>query len=168
MEKELETFKGKRERLKVSHTYLTLEARENKDTLLGVESSGHMVFPECFLFDDAMVIPLTLGFLIAQREEKLSTLLQKIPKLPKGRRTIDVPDEKKFDVIRHLEAQLSSQGLSVNPIDGVRIDYDDGWVLCRASNTSPLVRIIAEADTDSKCTTYLEEYSKLIQEILKE
>lgn len=57
-------------------------------------------------------------------------------------------DENKFDLV----AQLSTVGQfgdgSVTSIDGIRVDYADGWGLCRASNTTPVLVLRFEADTE--------------------
>ena len=54
----------------------------------------------------------------------------------------------KFDVIARLQKKLSQEHDRVNIMDGIRVDLDNGWGLIRASNTSPVIRVTVEADTD--------------------
>jgi phosphomannomutase len=148
-------------RIKVGHTYLTAEAKRS-DALLGMESSGHYVFPQYFLFDDAMLIPLLTGKTIEYFNKSLSELVDELPVLHKAKITIEVSDEEKFKVIDSLKSALKKKSsYSINDIDGIGIFLDDGWVLIRASNTSPLIRVTTEASTFEKAQKILEEFYNL-------
>jgi len=68
-------------RIKVGHTYLTLEAREN-GAIFGVERSGHLIVPEHVLFDDAIVAPLELLRIISKTKKKVSELADEVPQYP--------------------------------------------------------------------------------------
>ena len=71
------------------------------------------------------------------------------------------PDDVKFDVIRKVREELEKKGLNVVTIDGVKVIYDEGWFLIRASNTQPLIRIMVEARTEGGLKELL-EYAKCI------
>ena len=62
----------------------------------------------------------------------------------------DTPDNKKFAVIENVRSQFKRFGLTTLDIDGVKLIDEDGWVILRASNTEPVVRISAEAKTKDK------------------
>jgi phosphomannomutase/phosphoglucomutase len=132
--------------IQVGHTFLTLEAKQ-EHALLGIESSGHLILPEYFLFDDAIVVPLKIAEIIEQEKKPFHDLVTMIPTYPTNKEEIECADEIKFDVIRRLKQQLVKEFEQVNAMDGVRVDFKDGWVLIRASNTSPIIRLTAEADT---------------------
>ncbi|KKK49783.1 hypothetical protein LCGC14_3131570, partial [marine sediment metagenome] len=134
-------------RVKVGHTYLTLEAK-NLDALMGMESSGHFVFPEFFLFDDALLLPLITGKTIEFFDTRLSDLVRDLPNLHKAKLTIEVPDKMKFKLIESFTVILKSKiSNKIDTIDGIGIRLEKGWILIRASNTSPLIRITTEAET---------------------
>lgn len=135
-------------RVRVGHTFLTLEAKEfGKRTVLGMESSGHMVIPPIFLFDDSMPIPLLMGDILSKTDTKLSELNDSIQDYPKKSIKIDCDDEIKFRVINLLIKKLKFE-YNLDTIDGIRIAKSDGsWILIRASNTSPLVRLTIEGRT---------------------
>ncbi len=153
-------------RVKVGHTYLTLEAK-NLGALMGMESSGHFVFPEYFLFDDALLLPLITGKLIESFNSNLNTLCESLPKLHKAKTTIKVDDKIKFSVINTFTATLKSKiSDNIDTVDGIGIQFENAWVLIRASNTSPLVRITTEAETNTEAEKLLERFSGLFNEEL--
>ncbi len=151
-------------RIKVGHTFMTLAAKELPNVFLGVESSGHMVFPKYFYFDDAVLIPLVLATYLSETNLKLSLLVDQLPRSHARRITIKCPDSKKFNVIKRIIEDLKEKGLKINTLDGVRVEFDDGgWVLIRASNTSPKIRIIAESLSNDRTNLLIEEYKNLVQ-----
>jgi len=149
VERVLEPLGATVNRIRVGHTFLTLEAKK-QGAILGIERSGHMIIPEYFLFDDAMVIPLRIAEILAKTDEPLSTLVDELPNYPKHTKNFDFPDAKKFTVIDNLKNKFSDEYDKVNTMDGVRVDLEHGWCLIRASNTSPVIRLTVEADTDDE------------------
>ncbi|WP_455392001.1 hypothetical protein [[Eubacterium] cellulosolvens] len=146
VERVLEPIGATVNRIRVGHTFLTLEAKK-QGAILGIERSGHMIMPEYFLFDDAMVIPLRIAEILAKRDEPLAELVDDLPNYPKDTKNFDFPDIKKFQVIDNLKNKFSAEYDKVNTMDGVRVDQEHGWCLIRASNTSPVIRLTVEADT---------------------
>ncbi len=132
--------------IQVGHTFLTLHAKK-EDALLGIESSGHLILPSYVLFDDALVVPFKIAEIIDSMDTPLSTLREKIPVYPQEKLEISCSDETKFMVIKKLTQQLNNHYSDCNTMDGIRVNLEKGWVLIRASNTSPIIRLTAEADT---------------------
>jgi len=150
----------------VGHTFLTLEAKK-EHAPLGIESSGHLILPEYFLFDDALVIPLKIVEILEQEKRPLHDLVLEIPTYPTKKEEIECADEIKFDVIKKLKQKLSKEYKQVNTMDGVRIDFEDGWVLIRASNTSPIIRLTTEADNVSILQELTSKFMMETQEIIQ-
>jgi phosphomannomutase len=147
------------DRIKVGHTFLTADAQEKRDTLIGIESSGHMVFPQIYLFDDAMIIPLKLAEILSNQEYALSTLVDELPTLHKRKIAVPCSDKSKFKVISELLADLEFSYDNINSIDGIGIPIGkESWVLIRASNTGPKIRITVEAETESQVEDLLSEF----------
>jgi len=149
VERVLEPLGATVNRIRVGHTFLTLEAKK-QGAILGIERSGHMIMPEYFLFDDAMVIPLRIAEILAKIDDPLSKIVDKLPNYPKNTKNFDFPDAKKFQVIDNLKTKFSAEYDKVNTMDGVRVDLEHGWCLIRASNTSPVIRLTVEADSDDE------------------
>ncbi|MBY8999537.1 MAG: phosphomannomutase/phosphoglucomutase [Candidatus Heimdallarchaeota archaeon] len=129
----------------VGHTYLTIEAKQEKSPL-GIESSGHIIIPEYFLFDDALVTPLKVAEILNNLESRLSDLVEKIPTYPMKKVEIDCEDELKFDIVEAFKLEAEREFEEINTMDGVRIETKEGWILIRPSNTSPIIRMTIEAD----------------------
>jgi phosphomannomutase len=162
VERVLEPLGGTVNRIRVGHTFLTLEAKK-QDAILGIERSGHMIMPEYFLFDDAMVIPLRIAEILSKSDKTMAQLVDKLPNYPKDTKNFNYPDDKKFIVIDNLKSKFLAEYDKVNTMDGVRVDLEHGWCLIRASNTSPVIRLTVEADDDVE----LGRLMKLFEEELK-
>jgi len=159
VEKVLEPLGASISRIRVGHTFLTLEA-EKQNAFFGMEMSGHMIMPDLYLFDDAVPIPLKIAEVLSRTDRKLSELVDEIPSFPKRTTNFDCPDEIKFHVIEHLQGRLPAEYEKVNTLDGVRVDLPDGWALIRASNTSPVVRVTVEAVSEERLEELVETFCR--------
>jgi len=151
----------------VGHTFLTLEAKQTH-ALLGIESSGHLIIPEYFLFDDALVIPLKIAQILDSVKKPLHDLVMESPSYPTKKEEIECADNIKFEVIQQLKQKLSKEYTQANTMDGVRVDFEEGWVLIRASNTSPIIRLTTEADTTTILQDLSSQFMKITQEIIQQ
>ncbi len=77
---------------------------------------------------------------------------------------IETTDAKKFQIVEKATKYFKEQGLDVNTIDGARIEFPDGWGLLRVSNTSPMLVMRCEAETEKR----LKEIQKLIEDKVAE
>lgn len=147
-------------RIKVGHTFLTLEARNRRgQCVLGVESSGHFVFPNLFLFDDSMPLPLYVGLMLTSSNEKLSELVARLPRMEVFRKVVPASDDSKFKVIEALVTDWQPRYPQLNTIDGLAIPFEgDGYLLIRASNTGPKIRVFAEAKSKERLDEITEEF----------
>ncbi|RLJ09395.1 MAG: hypothetical protein DRP13_00115 [Candidatus Aenigmatarchaeota archaeon] len=161
-----EKFKRQVYRVAVGHTFL-MEAVERYRACFGVESSGHFVVPSLIPFDDSLAISYFAACVLSKRNQKLSDIVKKIPKLPFIRINFDCDDEKKFIVIERLKEKFTIEHKRINAIDGVRIDLENGWVLIRASNTSPKIRLTIEADTEEDLGKLRNEYETIVKEEIR-
>jgi len=164
VKEQLEPLGFKIKQIPVGHTFLTLEAKQEKSPL-GIESSGHLILPEYFPFDDALVIPLKIAEILDKNEKTLGELVEEVPTYPTKKKEIECDDQIKFDVIERLKFELSKEFENINAMDGVRVDLEDGWALIRSSNTSPIIRLTIEADNEkvlSQLTTQFEEKTEEI------
>jgi phosphomannomutase / phosphoglucomutase len=149
---------------KAGHSLLKAKMKEARALLAG-EMSGHMFFKERYLgYDDAIYASLRLLEILANAERPLSALLSDLPKsvsTPEIR--VDCPDDRKF-VIAEKATEYFRQHYDIIDVDGVRIQFPEGWGLIRASNTQPALVLRFEARSASK----LEEYRGIVEAKLKE
>jgi len=155
---------GKSIMWKAGHSLLKAKMKETGALLAG-ELSGHIFFKERYFgYDDAVYASLRLLEILANSGKPLSELLADLPKnvsTPELR--VDCPDDKKF-IIADKATQYFRQHYDVVDVDGVRVQFPQGWGLIRASNTQPAMVLRFEAQTDAK----LKEYRALLENKLKE
>lgn len=152
-------------KIQVGHTFLTLHAKK-ENALLGIESSGHLILPEYFLFDDALVVPLKIAEILEENDKSLSDLRDEIPSYPTKKVEIPSKDDIKFTVMKQLKKSFTETYENTNTLDGVRIDFPEGWVLIRASNTSPLIRLTTEAKSQKLVDDFVKTFTEKTQEVI--
>lgn len=152
-------------RIPVGHTFMMQKAKET-GAALGEENAFHFVLPEYFPFDDTIVIPLKIAEILSRGEKKLSDIVSEFPIFPKKRVSVDCSDDIKFEVIDRLKKKFSAQyeDDKVNTLDGVRVDFDDGWILVRASNTAQIIRITSEAVNEKIRDGLSDRYKKIVED----
>jgi phosphomannomutase len=117
-----------------------------------------------------MIIPLKLAEILVKTGRKVSELVDELPQFPKARENLECDDKLKFELIRILADRLADEygADRVNRMDGLRIDLnEDGWVLIRASNTSPLIRVTVEGATDAIMDKMMKEFVTVTEDAIK-
>ena len=144
---EIKRLGGKPVFYKTGHSLIKAKMKETGAVFTG-EMSGHMFFAdEYYGYDDALYATGRLLRILSQQDKPLSQLLADLPHYYSTAETrIPCPDEKKFQVVNNLVEQFRQQ-YEVIDIDGVRVLFDDGWGLVRASNTQPVLVARCEAKT---------------------
>jgi len=146
---------------KAGHSLIKSKMKETGAALAG-EMSGHVFFADRYFgYDDAVYAGCRLIEILAENRKPLSGLLSDLPKLsstPEIR--VDCPDDRKFSVVQRLKERFES--LRSHPpsdampirdlitLDGVRVVFEDGWGLVRASNTQPALVLRFEAGTPAR------------------
>ena len=123
------------------------EEANRPDVVFGGEPSGAWIWPTETLCPDGPLAACTLLELAAERGP-LSTLVTEIETYPIRRTALEVED--KAAVMDHVREHVNERYGDVETLDGVSITVDDGWMLVRASGTQPIVRVTAEARTESR------------------
>jgi len=150
-------------RVRVGNSFL-VQAVLEKHACFGVERSGHFCIPSIIPMDDGIAASLYAACALARTGKKLSQIVDALPLYPFKRIKVDCADELKFGVIERVKKRLSAEYANVNTIDGVRVDFDYGWVLIRASNTGPVIRLSVEADDARKLLELGEKFLKILRE----
>ena len=116
------------------------------NAIIGGEGNGGVIYPEIHYGRDALVgIALFLS-LLAKSGKKCSDLRKTYPDYVISKNKIQLTPETNVDAILANIADLYKNE-KVNTIDGVKIDFSDGWVHLRKSNTEPIIRIYAESSS---------------------
>jgi phosphomannomutase / phosphoglucomutase len=132
---------------KTGHSLIEEKMHELHAPLAG-EMSGHMYFDEGWYgFDDALYGAARLLKIVADSGTSVHQLLADVPRFvstPEIR--VDCPDDRKFGIVSDAVRYFSARYKTID-VDGVRIQYPDGWGLIRASNTQPVIVLRFEART---------------------
>ncbi|MHA8055426.1 phosphoglucosamine mutase [Aquirufa nivalisilvae] len=132
--------------------------------IIGGEGNGGVIFPESHYGRDALVgIGLFLTHL-ANSGMKISALRASYPAYVISKNKIELSANLNVDLILDSIAK-AYQEYNVNTIDGVKIDFPDGWVHLRKSNTEPIIRIYAEASTEEQANTFAQQIMNAIEKI---
>ena len=136
---------------KTGHSVIKNKMKE-LDCKFGGEMSGHIFFADDYYgYDDAIYVAGRLLQLLSKTDKKLSELKAEIPKYystPEIRLEAE-SDELKFDIAKKAENYFSSNYDCIT-VDGVRVKFDGGWGLVRASNTQPVIVCRFEGNTPEK------------------
>jgi phosphomannomutase/phosphoglucomutase len=157
---DIEKHGGKAIMWRTGHSLIKEKMRE-ENAVLGGEMSGHTFFADRYFgYDDAIYASCRLIELLSKTDRKLSRLLEDVPKTfitPEIR--VDCPDDIKFKVVEKVKEELRKD-YTIIDVDGVRVKFDDGWGLLRASNTQPVLVLRFEALTEKR----LQDIKKLVED----
>jgi len=142
---------------KTGHSLIKEKMKELHAPIAG-EMSGHMFFTEGFYgHDDALYGAARLLRIVADAGKSVSGMLADVPKFvstPELR--VDCPEERKFDIVAEAVRHFREK-YDVIDVDGVRVQFGDGWGLIRASNTQPVLVTRYEARTQERLTAIRQE-----------
>jgi phosphomannomutase/phosphoglucomutase len=153
---------------KTGHSNLKLKMKE-LDAQLACEVSGHVFFADRYFgYDDALYATLRMLELINDGVD----LDEQIDKLPKTYSTpelkVSTTEEQKFKLIAKIKELLKTPPSDfptikeIIEVDGVRIEFSNGWGLVRASNTTPILVTRFEATNELDATLYEKHINNLI------
>lgn len=151
LEQDIKKHNGEPIMWKAGHSLIKGKMKETGASLAG-EMSGHIFFAdEYFGYDDAIYASCRILQIISQSDKKVSEYLSDLAitySTPEIR--IDCSDEIKFLVIDKLQDYFIKNNYKTITVDGVRVEFSDGWGLVRASNTQPALVLRFEAFTQER------------------
>lgn len=154
--------------IRVGHSYCANEVM-NRKALFGAQYSGHYSFPQIGCTDDAIFASLKMIEILSNCKHSLSQVVASFPVSYISRMVeIECSDFTKFVAVKDIASMAKKTGYRVEEIDGVKIhskNDDDEWVLIRASNTSPLIRVNAEGSSLESADRLLSFGIKMVKEV---
>lgn len=136
--------------------------------IFGGEYSGHLYFNERWLgFDSGIYNGLRILEILSNSDLQLSQMFDDVKKYvitPEIK--IKVTDESKESIVNNMKKEYIKLGFKINDIDGIKVSYENGWVLLRASNTTPNLTIRIEADTKENQTIINNHFMSLLKKHL--
>ena len=144
---------------KTGHAFMKEKMMET-GALLGGEFSGHIFFGERWYgFDDGMYAAGRLAEILSTVGQSLDESLAEFPATVNTPEIlIEVGDEQKFALMDKIIKVMDFQRGKVNTLDGVRVDFSEGWGLLRASNTNPVLTARFEAENEDHLEAIMQEF----------
>jgi len=152
---------GKPTMWKTGHSFIKQKLKQSGALLAG-EMSGHIFFKERWYgFDDALYTAARLLEIVAQDGRESAEIFNELPDtVNTPELNISFAEGEHYAFMQKLKEQASFAGGDIISIDGIRVDYPDGWGLVRPSNTTPVLVLRFEADS--------EEVLKRVQQTFKQ
>jgi len=148
-------------RTKAGRTNIGPVMREH-NALFGGETTGHMFFHDNYYADSGLITALVIMQAISDDGRKLSEIVDAYhlyPMIPET--NFEVAADRKEAILERIKQEFSDG--KIDELDGVTVDWPDGWINVRPSNTEPLLRLNAEATTQAR----LDELVARVKEIIE-
>jgi len=162
VEEEIEKLGGAVKRVRVGDVFVA-EAIKEHNAILAFETSAHIFMPEFYVFDDPILATLQMARILSRSDKRFSALVDEIPSYPYEEINFPCPDDVKFKVMDGVLEEFKTKGLELDTTDGVKVNFEDGWILLRPSNTSPKIRAAVEAQSEKR----LHELKKLTKSVFE-
>ena len=151
---------------KTGHSLIKAKIKETGALLAG-EMSGHTFFKERWYgFDDGLYTAARLLEILTHDSRPISEIFDSLPD------TVNTPElqiafaeGEHFKAIKDLVKAADFSGAKVTTIDGIRVDFEDGMGLIRASNTTPVLVLRFEGDTQAALTRIQDQFRVLIKSV---
>jgi phosphomannomutase/phosphoglucomutase len=151
------------------HFHIKNKLRETNALLAG-EMSGHIFFnDDWYGFDDGHYAGVRIIDLINRSDSSIDQMVSRLPEsFSTPELNIHVSDDIKFDIVQKFAEECLLDGNKIT-IDGLRIEFSNGWGLLRASNTTPKLVLRFEGDSEDDLKTiqenFLNEFKRICPEI---
>ena len=164
LEEYVREHKHKIYKVPVGRAYMVKKVAET-NAIIGVERSGHFTVWRNLNMDDGILTSLYFAKAVSNLSQPIHKI---VPKLyPLMRINIEASDKIKFKVIEKLKDKFMKEYSNIDTIDGIRINLDYGWILIRASNTEPVIRVTIEAENKRALEKIKKNFLKKIQKEIR-
>ncbi|MDB5062990.1 MAG: algC 2 [Mucilaginibacter sp.] len=135
------------------------------NAVIGGEGNGGIIYPELHYGRDALVgIALFLSYFV-KTGKTMSQLKDSYPQYYMSKNKIELTEDLDLDLLlKMIKGKYDTY--PCNTVDGLKIDFEKGWVHLRKSNTEPIIRIYAEADSEDAVNQLVEKVKTAVQLML--
>lgn len=139
-------------------------AMKGSDAVIGGEGNGGIIYPESHYGRDALVGTALFLMLLSEKDLPVSELKKTYPQYYMSKKKIELTPSLDVDaILLALADKFRNEDLST--VDGVKVDFPEGWVHMRKSNTEPIVRIYTEASHPDKAGALADRFIQEIREL---
>ena len=135
------------------------------NAIIGGEGNGGVIYPELHYGRDALIGVALFLTQLAERKISVKTLRDTYPNYFISKNKIELTPEINVDnILSALEKKYKEE--KTTTIDGLKIDFEDGWVHLRKSNTESIIRIYAESEGKEKVNSFAQKIINEIKELI--
>src|SRR5690554_1008168 len=151
---------------KTGHSLMKAKMKETGALLAG-EMSGHIFFAERWYgFDDGLYAAARLLEILGIEDRHSEEVFEDFPEdISTPELNVEVTESSKFSIMERLGQEGEFGDGNISTIDGIRVDYADGWGLCRASNTTPVLVLRFEAETEEALARIKDIFRSQLQKV---
>jgi phosphomannomutase len=139
---------------KIGEVNVTQEMEKQK-AVIGGEGNGGVIYPRINFARDSLVGMGLVLHLLAETGQTVTQLVDSLPRFSMLKEKLVCPSHKISALLRMLRDEYASYSMDVR--DGVKVMLPNAWFLVRGSNTEPIIRVIAEAQTEKDARKILDE-----------
>jgi phosphoglucosamine mutase len=151
---------------RVGQAYI-LSAMADEQGVLGGEGNGSVAMPEFSRAFDAFLMMGLILEAMATCGARASELVAALPRYHMVKRKVSGESHRCYQAIDRLSRNETwSGGGTPSTVDGLRVDWEDGWVHLRASHTEPVVRVISESKSKDEAENRADEATRLLEHVL--
>jgi phosphomannomutase len=123
------------------------DAMRQQSAVIGGEGNGGVIYPRINFARDSLVAMALVLHLLAESGKSVTELLDDVPRYSMVKEKMACPSDRIAAVLRIVRQEFASFPMDTR--DGVKVTQPDGWFLVRGSNTEPIIRVVAEAQSEA-------------------
>ena len=152
---------------RTGNSYMYRKMHEENLEFAG-EYSGHMWFGDRFYgFDDGLYAGLRMIEVLSNTDKKMSELYNDINVYySTDELKINTTEENKYKIVEEVKKYAVGKNYKYNDIDGIRVEFSDGWALIRYSNTGPVISARFEAKSNERLKEITDEFMVIINKMI--
>lgn len=143
-----------------------VSALMDEQGVIGGEGNGSVVLPAFSRAFDGFLMMVLVLEAMALKKQPISRLIKALPRYHIVKRRLPCDSRRGYPALAALKERLAAGDGRVDLADGIRVDWDDGWVHARASQTEQLIRVISEAKTRAVAARRVEDVARMIEQEL--
>jgi len=142
-----------------------LDTITKHEAIFGGEETGGFVFPEFQKGFDGIFSSVKMIEILARENVRLSRLRGDLPSLYMTKDSVSCPLEQRGHIMRSLIEEFRDR--QIDTIDGIKVFYDDTWILMHPSSEEPIINLYAEASSKEAADRVIREYAEKIRTLAK-
>ena len=151
-------------RSKIGEANVT-EMMQQVGAIIGGEGNGGVIYPKINFCRDSQVAMVLILHLLAESGRTVSDLMSDLPRYWMIKEKLPCPSDKISAALKMIRNDYADQQMDLR--DGVKVIFDDGWLHVRGSNTEPIIRIVAEAQSELRAKQILDSVFEKVSELLQ-